>query len=83
MFFIFLLGGLNYLSVYHQRNNIVIKGIVSIDPIVVINVISVMSDGLRPYFMQNIVPKDATGIAITTVLILLIISVTPHNLKRK
>ena len=34
---------------------------VAIEATVVTNVISVISDGSRPYFMQNIVPNDATG----------------------
>lgn len=51
-------------------------------PRVVMKVISVISDGL-PYFRQNIVPKLATGIAITTVLILFTTSLTPHTLKKK
>ena len=40
------------------------------DATVVMNVISVISDGFRPYFMQNIVPNEATGMAMTTVLML-------------
>ena len=51
-------------------------------PRVVIKVISVISDGFLPYFRQNIVPKLATGIAITTVLILFTTSLTPHTLKK-
>lgn len=50
-----------------------------IEPIVVINVISVIMAVLRPYFRQNIVPNDATGMAITTVLILFISGLTPHS----
>ena len=52
-------------------------------PSVVMNVISVMSAGFLPYFRQNMVPKLATGIAITTVLILFTTSLTPHTLKKK
>ncbi len=52
-------------------------------PRVVMNVISVMSAGFLPYFRQNMVPKLATGIAITTVLILFTTSLTPHTLKKK
>lgn len=52
-------------------------------PRVVMKVISVMSDGLRPYFRQNMVPKLATGIAMTTVLMLLTKSWTPHALNKK
>ncbi len=59
------------------------SGMVMMLPTVVMNVISVMSEGLRPYFRQNIVPKLATGIAITTVLMLLTKSLTPHTLNRK
>lgn len=64
-------------------NSMVISGMVRIDATVVMNVISVISAGLRPYFMQNIVPKDATGMAMTTVLMSLMASLTPHTLKRK
>lgn len=74
---------LKSLSADFYLNNIVISGIVSIDATVVMNVISVISDGLRPYFMQNMVPNEATGMAITTVLMLLIMSLTPHILNRK
>lgn len=42
---------------------------VRIEATVVTNVISVISDALRPNFMQNMVPKEATGMAMTTVLI--------------
>ena len=55
----------------HYEKRRVMSGMVMILPTVVMNVISVMSDGLRPYFRQNIVPKEATGIAMTTVLMLL------------
>ena len=44
------------------------RGIVMMENRVVMNVASVMSEGFLPYFIQNIVPKDATGMAITTVL---------------
>jgi len=64
-------------------NKSVTNGMLRMDATVVMKVISVIKDGLRPYFMQNIVPKDATGIAITTVLILLMTSLTPHILNRK
>lgn len=74
---------LKSLSADFYLNNIVISGIVSIDATVVMNVISVISDGLRPYFMQNMVPNEATGMAITTVLMLLIMLLTPHVLNRK
>ena len=50
---------------------------------VVMNVASVMSEGFLPYFIQNIVPKDATGMAITTVLMLLMSVLTPHRRNRK
>lgn len=56
---------------------------VMIDPSVVINVISVIRDGLRPYFRQNMVPKLATGMAMTTVLMSFTWSLTPHNLNKK
>lgn len=59
------------------------SGIVIMEPRVVMNVVSVMSDGLRPYFRQNMVPKLATGMAMTTVLMLFTKSLTPHALKRK
>ena len=55
---------------------------VAIEATVVTNVISVISDGSRPYFMQNIVPNDATGMAMTTVLMLLTMSLTPQKRKR-
>lgn len=66
----------------HEPKTKVISGMVNTDPNVVMNVSSVISCGFRPYFMQNITPNDATGIAITTVLISLIVSFTPHNLNR-
>lgn len=44
------------------------RGMVMMENRVVMNVASVMSEGFLPYFIQNIVPKDATGMAITTVL---------------
>lgn len=47
------------------------RGMVMMENRVVMNVASVMSEGFLPYFIQNIVPKDATGMAITTVLMLL------------
>ena len=56
---------------------------VSIDPKVVTNVISIISEGLRPYFKQNMVPYEPTGMAIIPVLMLLIASLTPQNLNRK
>ena len=59
------------------------SGMVMMEPRVVMNVVSVMSDGLRPYFRQNIVPKLATDMAMTTVLMLFTWSLTPHTLKRK
>lgn len=52
----------------HYEKRRVISGMVMMLPTVVMNVISVMREGLRPYFRQNIVPKLATGIAMTTVL---------------
>lgn len=52
----------------HYEKRRVMSGMVMMLPTVVMNVISVMSEGLRPYFRQNIVPKLATGIAMTTVL---------------
>ena len=64
-------------------NSMVISGMVRIDATVVMNVISVISAGLRPYFMQNIVPKDATGMAMTTVLMLLTMLFTPQTLKSR
>ena len=59
------------------------SGMVKIEPTVVMNVISVMRAGFLPYFMQNIVPNEATGMAMTTVLISFTMSLTPHTLKRK
>ena len=61
----------------------VMSGMVRMLPSVVMNVNSVMSAGFLPYYRQNIVPKLATGIAITTVLILFTTSLTPHTLKKK
>lgn len=52
----------------HYEKRRVMSGMVMMLPTVVMNVISVMREGLRPYFRQNIVPKLATGIAMTTVL---------------
>lgn len=54
------------------------RGMVMMENRVVMNVASVMSEGFLPYFIQNIVPKDATGMAITTVLMLLMSVLTPH-----
>lgn len=70
------------LFVLHLKS-MVMSGMVMMEPRVVMKVVSVMSDGLRPYFRQNMVPKLATGMAMTTVLISLIKSLTPHILKRK
>ena len=50
---------------------------------VVMNVNSLISDFDRQNFMNNIVPNYDTGIAMTTVLMLLIMSLTPHILNRK
>lgn len=52
----------------HYEKRRVMSGMVMMLPTVVMNVISVMREGLRPYLRQNIVPKLATGIAMTTVL---------------
>ena len=52
------------------------------EPTVVMKVISVMREGLRPYFMQNIVPKEAAGMAITMVFMLLTMLLTPQTLNR-
>ena len=59
------------------------RGMVMMENRVVMNVASVMSEGFLPYFIQNIVPKDATGMAITTVLMLLMSVLTPHRRNRK
>ena len=64
---------------FGHPNSCVISGMVTMEPTVVTNVISVISDASRPYFMQNIVPNEATGMAITTVLMLLIMGVTPQR----
>ena len=66
-----------------SQNSRAIRGMVKMEATVVTNVISVISEGLRPYFMQNIVPNEATGMAMTTVLMLLTTSLTPQSLKRK
>ena len=42
----------------HYEKRRVMSGMVMMLPTVVMNVISVMSEGLRPYFRQNIVPKS-------------------------
>ena len=44
------------------------SGMEHIDSTVVMNVISVISLGSRSYFMQNIVPKAATNVAVTVTL---------------
>ena len=59
------------------------RGMVMMENRVVMNVASVMSEGFLPYFIQNIVPKDATGMAITTVLMVLMSVLTPHRRNRK
>ena len=56
---------------------------VMMEPTVVMNVISVMSDGFLPNFRQNIVPKLATGMAMTTVFTSLMSGLTPHTLNKK
>ena len=70
------------LSFYAPKSR-VMRGMVMMENRVVMNVASVMSEGFLPYFIQNIVPKDATGIAITTVLMLLMSVLTPHRRNRK
>ena len=44
------------------------RGMVMMEPTVVMKVISVISEGFLPYFKQNMVPNEATGMAMTTVL---------------
>ena len=70
------------LSFYAPKSR-VLRGMVMMENRVVMNVASVMSEGFLPYFIQNIVPKDATGMAITTVLMLLMSVLTPHRRNRK
>ena len=58
-------------EIFYPLNNRVMRGMVMMEPTVVMKVISVMRDGFLPYFKQNMVPKEATGMAMTTVLMLL------------
>ena len=56
-----------FICLYDAPKRRVMRGMVIIEKSVVMKVASVMSDGLRPNLRQNIVPKEATGIAMTTV----------------
>ena len=55
-------------EIFYPLNKRVMRGMVMMEPTVVMKVISVISDGFLPYFKQNMVPNEATGMAMTTVL---------------